>query len=40
MDPEAVIKKFQKELNSGTASLVVLGLMDGSNKPASLPTQR
>ena len=33
MDEEAVIKKFQKELNSGTASLVVLGLMDGSNKP-------
>ena len=27
------VKKFQKELNSGTASLVVLGLMDGSDEP-------
>ena len=33
MDEEAIVKKFQKELNSGTASLVVLGLMDGSNEP-------
>lgn len=27
MDEEAIVRKFQKELNSGTASLVVLGLM-------------
>lgn len=33
MDDEAIVKKFQKELNSGTASLVVLGLMDGSDEP-------
>ncbi len=33
MDEEAIVKKFQKELNSGTASLVVLGLTDGSDEP-------
>ena len=33
MDEEAMVRKFQKELNSGTASLVVLGLMDGSAEP-------
>ena len=33
MEEEAIIKKFQKELNSGTASLVVLGLMDQSSEP-------
>ena len=32
MDEEAVVRKFQKELNSGTASLVVLGLMDASEE--------
>ena len=33
MDEEAIAKKFQKELNSGTASLVVLGLMASSDEP-------
>ena len=33
MDEGAVIRKFQKELNSGTASLAVLGLMAGSSEP-------
>jgi len=33
MEEEAIIRKFQKELNSGTASLVVLGLMDQSSEP-------
>ena len=33
MDEEAIVKKFQKELNSGTASLVVLGLMEGTDEP-------
>lgn len=32
MDEEAIVRKFQKELNSGTASLVVLGLMDQSGE--------
>lgn len=33
MDEEAIARKFQKELNSGTASLVVLGLMVSSEDP-------
>ena len=33
MDEEAVVRKFQKELNSGTAALAVLGLMRGSDEP-------
>jgi len=33
VDEQLVIRKFQKELNSGTASLVVLGLMDASAVP-------
>ena len=33
MDPEEIVKKFQKELNSGTASLAVLGLMEGRGEP-------
>lgn len=33
MDEEAIVRKFQKELNSGTASLVVLGLMVSSEEP-------
>ena len=33
MDEDAIVKKFQKELNSGTASLVVLGLMDRLGEP-------
>ena len=33
MEEEAIVRKFQKELNSGTASLVVLGLMDNSTEP-------
>ena len=33
MDEEAIVRKFQKELNSGTASLVVLGLMDRMGEP-------
>jgi len=33
MEEDAIVRKFQKELNSGTASLVVLGLMDGSSEP-------
>ena len=33
MEEEAVVRKFQKELNSGTASLVVLGLMDRLAEP-------
>ncbi len=33
VNEESVVKKFQKELNSGTASLVVLGLMDASDEP-------
>ena len=33
MEEEAIVRKFQKELNSGTASLVVLGLMNGSSEP-------
>ena len=28
-----VIKKFQKELNGGTASLVLLGVLDGAASP-------
>ena len=33
MNEEAIVRKFQKELNSGTASLVVLGLMVASEEP-------
>jgi len=33
MEHEAIVKKFQKELNSGAASLVVLGLVDRSAEP-------
>ena len=33
MEEEAIVRKFQKELNSGTASLVVLGLMDRLAEP-------
>ena len=33
MEEDAIVRKFQKELNSGTASLVVLGLMDQSGEP-------
>jgi len=33
MDDNATVRKFQKELNSGTASLVVLGLMAGLGEP-------
>lgn len=33
MEEDAIIRKFQKELNSGTASLVVLGLMDRLAEP-------
>lgn len=33
MDEQAIVRKFQKELNSGTVSLVVLGLMDASAEP-------
>ena len=33
MSESASARKFQKELNSGTASLVVLGLMANSNEP-------
>lgn len=33
MEEEAIVRKFQKELNSGTASLVVLGLMDRLGEP-------
>ncbi len=33
MEEEAIVRKFQKELNSGTASLVVLGLMARSAEP-------
>ena len=33
MDEEAIVRKFQKELNAGTASLVVLGLMDRLAEP-------
>jgi PadR family transcriptional regulator PadR len=33
MDEEAIVRKFQKELNSGTAALVVLGLMDRLAEP-------
>ena len=33
MDEDAIVRKFQKELNSGTASLVVLGLMDRLAEP-------
>ena len=33
MEEEAIVRKFQKELNSGTASLVVLGLTDRSSEP-------
>lgn len=33
MDEDAIAKKFQKELNSGTAALVVLGLMVSLGKP-------
>ena len=33
MSDEAITRKFQRELNSGTASLVVLGLMVSSDEP-------
>ncbi len=33
MEEDAIVRKFQKELNSGTASLVVLGLMDRLDEP-------
>lgn len=33
MEEDAIVRKFQKELNSGTASLVVLGLMDRLAEP-------
>ena len=33
MDEEAIVRKFQKELNAGTASLVVLGLMNRLDEP-------
>ena len=33
MSEEAIVKKFRKELNAGTASLVVLGLMVSSREP-------
>ena len=33
MEENAIVRKFQKELNSGTVSLVVLGLMDASTEP-------
>ena len=33
MEEKAIVRKFQKELNSGTVSLVVLGLMDASTEP-------
>ena len=33
MNEEAILRKFQKELNSGAASLVVLALMHASNEP-------
>jgi PadR family transcriptional regulator PadR len=32
-DKEGSIKKFQKELNSGIASLVLLGVMANANEP-------
>ncbi len=32
-EEEAIVKKFRKELNAGTASLVVLGLMVASREP-------
>lgn len=33
MEEDAIVRKFQKELNSGTASLVVLGLMERLGEP-------
>jgi PadR family transcriptional regulator PadR len=33
VEEKAIVRKFQKELNSGTVSLVVLGLMDASTEP-------
>ncbi|MCZ6725946.1 MAG: PadR family transcriptional regulator [Acidobacteria bacterium] len=33
VDEKAVVRKFQRELNSGTVSLVALGLMDASDEP-------
>ncbi|MDX1502905.1 MAG: PadR family transcriptional regulator [Thermoanaerobaculia bacterium] len=33
MEVDAIVKKFQKELNSGTASLAVLGLMERRGEP-------
>lgn len=33
MEENAIVRKFQKELNSGTVSLVVLSLMDASTEP-------
>lgn len=30
---EAIVRKFQKELNSGTVSLVLLAILDGSTEP-------
>jgi len=30
---DAINRKFQKELNSGTVSLVLLAIMDGSDEP-------
>ena len=32
MDAEAVNRKFQKELNAGAGSLVILGLLHGSGR--------
>jgi len=33
VEENAIVRKFQKELNSGTVSLVLLGLMDASTEP-------
>ncbi|MDH3626185.1 MAG: PadR family transcriptional regulator [Acidobacteriota bacterium] len=33
VEENAIVRKFQKELNSGTVSLVVLSLMDASTEP-------
>jgi len=30
---EAIVRKFQKELNAGTVSLVLLAILDGSAEP-------
>lgn len=33
MEEDPIVRKFQKELNSGTAALVVLALMSASKEP-------